>query len=213
MKKFKTTWLSIAALLVIALIAVRSQPINPETVEMFNGSILPFEVVRNYEYELRKKDGTFHVYLSSSIEKQSGYKDLVRGLRLLTKEDTVVLHLANFGGFVQTGVMIINAMKASKAHIIANVEAPSYSMGALIACAGDEIKMEPYSFLMFHDYSGDFAGKGSEAGDMIRALDKMSLNLLMNECVPKGILTEEQANSILRGVDVYVHPDTIHGDN
>jgi ATP-dependent protease ClpP protease subunit len=217
MKKFKTSYWTIAALLVIALIATSGKPINPETIEMFSEvkeTVSPFKKAASYGfYNITKEQGKYHVYFSSSIGDQTGYADLVKGLRKLKKEDTVVLHLANFGGLVHSGVLIINAMKDSAATITAKLDAPSYSMGALIACAADKLTAGKYSFLMFHDYSGEFSGKGAESLELIKALDILSTNLMVDECVAKGILTSEQVTEILKGVDVYVHADAINNLN
>ena len=177
-------------------------------VSMVKGSkdMLPFHVGSNSAYRIMKKDNIYHVYLSSSIDEMVYYVDLIKGLKALNKQDKVIIHMANYGGLVHSGVQIINAMKASNALITVEVEGPSYSMGAVITCAGDEIKLHPYTYLMFHHYSGTFSGKGADSRHQIEALDELVRNILVKECIAKGILTLDQVDDIMNGVDVYIHP-------
>lgn len=184
-------------------------PVNPDTItaDMFDGACghSPFTIASNVGYELVQEGCDYHFYMSDSIGSVHNYEDMIRGLKALPAGTKVVLHLANFGGYVHTGVQIVNAMKASKAHVVAEVEGPSYSMGALIACAADELKMHPYTFLMFHDFSGGFQGKGSESRDMIDAFHTMTGNLMRNECKAKGVLDDSQIKRIQDGTDIYIH--------
>lgn len=169
----------------------------------------PFNLEFTRGYVLERDGCNYNFYMSDEIGDVSNYEDMIKGLKALPEGTTVTLHLANFGGYVHTGVQIINAMKASKAHTIAEVEGPSYSMGALIACAANELQLHPYAFLMFHDYSGGFRGKGSESREMIKAFDTLSRNLMTQECQAKGILTKEQVDAVSSGSDIYIHPADI----
>lgn len=173
-------------------------------IEMFNIGITPFTITETNGYTLEKQNGIYHVTFSQVISYVDYYRDLIDGLRQLKPEDTVVLHINNFGGYVHTGLEIITAMEDSPAHIIARVESPSYSMASLIACAADELYIADQAFLMFHTYSGNFGGKGSDAGKSIEALDSLMERVLKKYC--SKLLTDEQIQDMLNGVDIYVHP-------
>jgi ATP-dependent protease ClpP protease subunit len=191
--------------LAIVLITVFMKECQASVYDTDN-SIKPFTKQATLGYSLAKIGGDYHVYLGTAIGSAYYYQDLIRGLGLLDTDDTVIIHMANYGGQVHSGVRIINAMKSSPAVVKVVVEGPSYSMGALITCAADEVIMHPYTYLMFHHYSGTFSGKGSDSRALIKALDRLSYDLMMNECVPKGILTPQQVTDILNGKDVYAHP-------
>lgn len=172
--------------------------------------LLPFTKASTEGYKIEKQgDSRFNIYFSDQIGRAGNYSDLMKGLRALPNSATVVIYLANFGGYVHSGVQIINAMKDSRANIITKVVGPTYSMGALIACAGDKVIVDDYAWLMFHHYSGSFSGKGSESREMIKAFDTLGKTLMKQECVAKGILTNEQVQDINNGIDVYIHGSDI----
>lgn len=165
----------------------------------------PFTVKKNQMYEIEKQGRTYNVFFGPEIGYDYLYKDLIRGLSKLSERDTVVMHMSNTGGSVHTGMQIMTALKETKAHIVAKVNSPSYSMGAVIVCAADDIQLSPYAFLMYHDFSATFSGKGSESLAHIIAIRIMLTNTLLNTCVKKGVLTTEQALAVFDGVDIYIH--------
>lgn len=65
--------------------------------------------------------------------------------------ETVELEINSPGGLCVPGMEMANAIKNSKAHVIAHVTGMAASMASVIACACDEIKMEEASFMMIHD--------------------------------------------------------------
>lgn len=65
--------------------------------------------------------------------------------------EKAVIEINSPGGLVISGIEMANAIKNSKAHLIAHVTGIAASMASVIACACDEIEMEEASFLMIHD--------------------------------------------------------------
>ena len=80
-----------------------------------------------------------------------GPKSLKRFLADLKVGEKAVIEINSPGGLVIAGIEMANAIKNSKAHIIAHVTGIAASMASVIACACDEIEMEEASFLMIHD--------------------------------------------------------------
>lgn len=172
-------------------------------------SIAPFTQKHTFGYSLSKVAGVYNIYLGVEIGGLDSYRDLIIGLKALSTRDKVIIHMSNYGGSVMTGVQIANAMKASQAKVIVELEGPSYSMGALLTCTADEVIYHDYAYLMFHTFSGSFNGKASDSKKHMIALETMLTNMLQSECKPKGILSDKQIEDIMNGVDVYVHPKDI----
>lgn len=150
-----------------------------------------------------------HIDFKESIVGIAEYKKVIKIIQEAPKEKTIVLHLANFGGLVHTGAALFNALESTKATIKAIIDAPSFSMGAMLACTASEVNIRPYSFLMYHDYSMGAQGKGSEIRGYTQATDKLA-NKMLQKCVKLGILTNEQIKLIQGGNDVYIHPEDLH---
>lgn len=151
----------------------------------------------------------FHLDFGNEIVfEREMYTRHLKLLNIATEKDIVYIHMANFGGSVWTGALLFNAIKLSKAKVITIVEAPSFSMGALLACAGDEIQFQPFSLLMFHTYSASVHGKGNEIKEQVLAFDRLTANM-MQECVRFGILSKQDILNIQNGQDKYVFPQDI----
>lgn len=80
-----------------------------------------------------------------------GPKSLKRFLADLKVGEKAVIEINSPGGLVMAGIEMANAIKNSKAYLIAHVTGIAASMASVIACACDEIQMEEASFLMIHD--------------------------------------------------------------
>lgn len=134
------------------------------------------------------------------------HKDLIKLLRKARPEDVINLRLSCPGGSVQTGYLIINAIKQCKGFVHCEIEAPCYSMASVIALACDSLRLNIGTFLMFHNYSGGFWGKGSEMKDHIHNYAKINRDMDLNYCAP--FLTKKEIDGKLgKDIDIYIHWD------
>ena len=80
-----------------------------------------------------------------------GPKSLKAFLEGLKVGEKAVIEINSPGGLVISGIEMANAIKNSKAHLIAHVTGIAASMASVVACACDEIRMEEASFMMIHN--------------------------------------------------------------
>lgn len=160
--------------------------------------------------QVKTTEGTFtSEYISYTVDllgsiKGKGYETLCTFLRNdVTAHDQVTLALSNTGGSVDAGYKIINALRACQGYITCRVESPCYSMGAILAIAGDALVMEKNTFLMFHNYSGMQGGKGQEALDMHIHTHDWIKHAFKSVCMP--FLTKVEMDRIFDDKDLYVH--------
>lgn len=158
------------------------------------------------KHSITDNNKEIHVDFLRQITNIDNYEGLIKLVNELKKDDKLVLHFSNFGGSVYTGAALFNALTLTEADVHAIIEAPSFSMGAMLPCAADTIELKPFSFLMYHDYSGGMRGKGSEMREQIKGFDTLVLKML-DECVKHDILNEEQKMDIKDGKDIYIHPE------
>jgi ATP-dependent Clp protease protease subunit len=158
-------------------------------------------------YERRTEIRQISYYLSGSIEESHYYTELFYTLRTATENDLIYLHLNTSGGDFDTGLQIINNMLASNAHVVTVLEAQAYSMGAFIFLAGDEMVVHDNCQLLFHIYSGVFAGKGNEQQAQGLALNNWFEKFTSRICQP--FLSAGEIKSILKGSDQWMDSDEI----
>jgi ATP-dependent Clp protease, protease subunit len=177
-------------------------PIEKETeepkAELFRG-LLRFErqsVVRQISF-----------YISGNILESHYYADLFYTLRTASETDIIYLHLNTSGGDFDTGLQIINNMQASSANIVTVLEARAYSMGAFIFLSGDEYIVHDNCQLLFHIYSGSFAGRGNEQQAEVHAVSSWFEKFMTRTCEP--FLSRIEIKDVLKGSDVWMDSDEI----
>lgn len=178
------------------------QPAEPELetpkMEQFRG-LLRYErqsVVRQISY-----------YISGNILESHYYTDLFYTLRTASETDLIYLHLNTSGGDFDTGLQIINNMQASSANVVTVLEARAYSMGAFIFLSGDEYIVHDNCQLLFHVYSGSFAGRGNEQQAEVLAVASWFEKFMNRTCQP--FLSAAEIKDVLKGSDVWMDSDEI----
>ena len=146
-------------------------------------------------------------YLCGEILEPQYYTELFYTLRTARDSDLVYLHLNSSGGDFNTGLQIINNIAASSARVITILEARAYSMAALIFLAGDQLIVHDNCQLMFHIYSGYFAGKGNEQQAEVIAVGNWFAKVMTRICQP--FLSPAEIERILAGSDVWMDSDEI----
>lgn len=158
-----------------------------------------------YEQTLQKK--IHHFYLSSQIVEQHHYVDMIHKIHNAGPEEAIYLHLNTPGGYLTTGVQMLNAMRASNAHIIASAESHVASLGTLLFLAADEYIVHDHSFMMFHNYSGGVSGKGHEQLAALDATSKWFRSIAEKYYIP--FMSQEEFNRMMNGEDLYFHSEQI----
>jgi len=169
-----------------------------ETTEHFNGLI---------RYERQMPIHQISYYLCGDIGEPQHYTELFYTLRTASETDLIYLHLNSPGGEFDTGLQIINNILASEAHVITVLEARAYSMAALIFLSGDELVIHDNCQLMFHIYSGSFAGRGNEQQAEVIAVGKWFEKAMGRICTP--FLSDSEIGKILKGSDLWMDSDEI----
>ena len=97
-------------------------------------------------------------------------KQVVKNIRLLdfvSDEDITVL-LATEGGDVSWGMQIYDALKECVSKVVIQIVGPCWSMGSIIAQAGDHIKISQNATMMIHmgqqNYPEDYTLKRARRG-------------------------------------------------
>ena len=100
-------------------------------------------------------------------------KSLKAWLDTLAPDEEAEIEINSPGGSVVQGIEMANAIKNSKAKIVAHVTGIAASMASVIACACDRIEMEEASFMMIHDPWSYVEGNAEEMRKQASVLDQM----------------------------------------
>lgn len=171
-----------------------------------NGDLMvPFQGLLRYERQAPVRQVSY--YICGELKEPQYYTELFYTLRTASDTDLIYLHLNSPGGDFNTGLQIINNIAASNARVVTILEARAYSMAALIFLSGDELFVHDNCQLMFHTYSGVFAGKGNEQQAEVTAVARWFEKVMRRICRP--FLTEDEISLILKGADCWMDSDEI----
>ncbi len=168
-------------------------------------ALVPFKGLIRYEQQLPVRQVSY--YLCGDIREPEYYTEFFFTLRTASDTDLIYLHLNSPGGDFNTGLQMINNILASNARVVTILEARAYSMAALIFLAGDDLIVHDNCQLMFHTYSGSFAGKGNEQQAEVSAVSKWFEKVMRRMGTP--FMSEAEINKILKGTDVWMDSDEI----
>lgn len=146
-----------------------------------------------------------NVYISKEIGPPSDYVELITRLRTADPNDEIFIHLNTPGGYVDTGVQIINAMRDCPGRVVTVMDGTVCSMGSLIFLAADEYIVHENSRLMFHNYSGGTFGKGNEQIAQLSSTVEWYSSMFFQICFP--FLDEEEMEAIINGQDMWLNSD------
>ena len=149
------------------------------------------------------------VYLTDAIEAPAEYNQLCHILNNAYQGDTVTLHINNGGGYVDSGFMIVNAIRNSKAKVTAKLSGTVASVATIITLACADIEIAPYVNFMIHNYSS--GGGGSSKGHELRAMVEFT-DTQLNEAfssVYANFVTSHEIELIIAGKDLWMGTDEV----
>ena len=143
--------------------------------------------------------------LYGPFECHERYEELVADLGRCSEKDVIILRVNSPGGRIDVGMMLIQALRLTKATTIAQIVWPSASMASVVALSCDGLYMNEDTHLMFHTYSSGSYGKSDELMQDVAETHKAVVGM-MNKCITPFI-TKSELRRIADGKDLYVQAD------
>lgn len=149
----------------------------------------------------------YHIYLSGHISSPENFIDEIFLLQTAQEGVRIFIHINSSGGYVDSGLQLINAIRSSNARVITSLESDASSMAALVFLSGHELMVHGNATMMLHNYSGGVVGKSHEMASRVEADGKHFTQLLREICVP--FVSEKELKKIIDGADMYLDVEEI----
>lgn len=159
------------------------------------------DVWSNYVPIISDKNSTV-AYLTDSIDEPSTYNELCFKLKTASPAEVFTLVINTPGGYIDSAVMLVDAIKSSKAKVIAEISGTVASAGTVITLACDEVNIADHTAFMIHNYSGGLQGKGHEMKAHQEFVDRNLNNSF--KTFYKNFLTEAEMDSVIDGKDLWM---------
>lgn len=152
-------------------------------------------------FEATNSSRVLHFYLSQEIDEPHHYIQMFHQIRTAAAGDTIYVFLNTPGGYVHTGVQMINAFRSSAAKIITVLDGVVASMGTMIFLAGDEFVIHDHGQFMIHNYSGGTWGKEHEQMAQLLSSQKHADGLMRHYYIP--FLSDAEFERMKAGEDFW----------
>lgn len=139
------------------------------------------------------------------------YVPLLHILNTAKEKETVDIYINSPGGYVTTGLRLMQAMYNSKGTVRTIAVGPCMSIAACIWAAGKiRIMSKPFGSLMVHMPSSQINGKTLDIAEECKFTNEFFTGLLRK--LFQGILTEEELHKVIEErTDSYFDAETITG--
>ena len=164
------------------------------------------DVWNNYVPIISDKNRTT-AYLTNTIEEPSEYNELCFRLKSASPAEIFTLVINTPGGILDSALMLVDAIKTSKAKVIAQISGTVASAGTIITLACDDVEVAPHTAFMVHNYSGHLGGKGHEIKAHQEFVDA-NLNNSFTDLY-KGFLTPSEIKKVIDGKDYWMNRDEV----
>ena len=164
------------------------------------------DVWDNYVPIISDKNHTT-AYLTNTIEEPSEYNELCFRLKSASPAEIFTLVINTPGGILDSALMLVDAIKTSKAKVIAQISGTVASAGTIITLACDDVEVAPHTAFMIHNYSGGLVGKGHELKAHQEFVDA-NLNNSFTDLY-KGFLTPSEIKKVIDGKDYWMNRDEV----
>lgn len=120
---------------------------------------------------------------------------------IAAKEKEVTVRINSPGGSVFEGIAIYNAICNSALEVTTIVDGIAYSMGAIIALAGNKVQMAKNATMMIHNVSGGVYGNANDLRGALEMMEKLDNSLAVSISDKTGLSVDEVKAKWLDFVD------------
>lgn len=165
------------------------------------------DVWSNYVPIISDKNHTT-AYITNTIEEPSEYNELCFRLKSASPAEIFTLVINTPGGILDSALMLVDAIKTSKAKVIAQISGTVASAGTIITLACDDVEVAPHTAFMIHNYSSSGGhGKGHEIKAMQAFVDA-NLNASFTSLYG-GFLTPKEIRDVIDGKDIWMGQEEV----
>lgn len=149
----------------------------------------------------------YDVYVSGEIGPAEDYTEVFEVIRSATPNDIVKVHINSHGGDMLTAIQFRRVLGECQGQVVTSVEGECMSAATILFLTADQQEVSPHSSVMFHHYSTIMGGKGGDLATRVKHDEKWSREIY--EDVYKHLLTPEEIDDLIKGVDFYFTAEEI----
>lgn len=140
--------------------------------------------------------------VDDEFESVSQFENIVRILDAASGADTVEIKLSTNGGALHSIIPLLSAIENTEAQVYVHAVSDVASAGTFLLMAADDVFINPYSTIMFHQVSFGAFGVGSTVESQVSHTIKSSKVLIQE--IYKYFFTTDEIEQMLSGREFYM---------
>jgi ATP-dependent protease ClpP protease subunit len=149
----------------------------------------------------------FRAYLTDEVAAPGEYNELCDKIITAQRHQTIELYINTPGGTIDSALMVIDAIAATKAKVTAHLSGTVASAGTILALACPKIEVPDSLIFMIHNYSAGAAGKGHEMKARQEFIDRHLGKVFKG--FYEGFLTSEEITEVIDGKDMWLSGEEV----
>lgn len=154
-----------------------------------------------------KIQNNISIHLHGDLGPLGKYEELFTCLRSVEEHDVVLIYLNSTGGYLDTALEIVQAMRDCEGEVITVITGNCHSGGSIIALGSPNLHIGPYAHMLVHNGSYGYGGKAADVMKMVTHSDKM-LRKIIHEFY-EGFLTASEIEQMIDGKEYWFDADEI----
>lgn len=142
------------------------------------------------------------IYLDGEITAPSDYRDAMAVLENASPNDQVVISISSGGGRLDSGLMLINGIRACQAPVTAQIHSDCGSMATGVALACDNWQLGEFAYFFIHTATWGAIGKDQEVRSQADFMGKYIDRFLKS--MYTGFLTPKELKEVAKGEDMWI---------
>lgn len=142
------------------------------------------------------------IYLDDVIGAPAEYRDAMQVLETAGPNDVVFISINSPGGRLDSGLMLINGIRACEAQVVGQIHADCGSMATGIALACSSWQLSEFSYFFIHTASHGMVGKAQEVQSQADFMNKYIDHFLKS--MYTGFLSPKELEKVSKGEDMWI---------
>lgn len=147
----------------------------------------------------------YKAFVNQPFTDSRQFEDLVEILDSAHPGDVVEIKLTTPGGSLQAVIPLLAAMASTQAQVYVHAVSDVASAGTFLLMMADDVFINPYVTVMFHQVTFGAYGPGHMVGDRVNHVMKSSAQLLRD--LYQDFLTEDEISNMLSGKEFWMEKD------
>jgi ATP-dependent protease ClpP protease subunit len=144
----------------------------------------------------------YQVRIDQDFESVGQFSEVVMALEQARPGDVMEIKLSTNGGALHACLPLMNAMASTHAQVNVHAESDVASAGTFLLMLADDVYINPYVTVMFHQVSYGASGPGNQVEDRVTHIQRSSKRLITD--MYKDFFTEEEIAQMLSGKEFWL---------